>query len=1019
MENDDLLQDFVVESNEHLEDIEAELLTLEAQGADLEIDLVNKVFRALHSIKGASGFLGLEGICKLSHSMENVLNSLRNNELVCSLEIVDPLLRSSDVLKGMLSDVASSNNVDIHDFVTALDAIHLGKLEAVHEVLADAEAADVAADVQAKAKPEPHKAPVASVEPSPEVPVKSKTKKAAPKGDAANTPPVQVSAPPSATVRVNVSVLDHLMNLAGELVLSRNQLLQTLTSDDRAGLDLVGSRIDQITSELQEAIMGTRMQPVGNVFGKFPRVVRDLSSQLDKKVVLSTKGDDVELDKTIIEAISDPLTHLVRNSVDHGVEMPAVRAANGKNPQGSILLHAFHDGGTVNITISDDGAGIDPEVLRQKAVDKGLITSERARDMSERDTLRLIFHPGFSTKEVVTDISGRGVGMDVVQTNLERLGGTIEIESELGVGTTLAIKLPLTLAIIPALIVKTSTDSFALPQLNILELVRVKEGDENTRIERLKGAEVLRLRNRLLPLVRLEQTLEEPGNDLIPMQKAQDADPDADKQSPNASEAVETLNIIVVAAGQMQYGLVVADLRDSEEIVVKPLGKHIKSAPCFSGATILGDGHIALILDVAGIANHKGLHVRISPEESERKAKEDAMATIHQDDRSQSVILFQNCPGEQFAIAAHAVSRIDRVKTSELVQVGGVEAVQGPDGILPVLRLENLIQCMPWEAANNAYVVVVDAGNREVGLLVATLIDIRSITTKVDTVTIRDIGVSGSVTLDGMETRVVDIYELADAAFPEWFSESLFAAPAELPGGMSYNDQHAQSGYEEYAPEVAAQVAVAEPPPAPIPIAVAPELPIPEYVAPVAEVVAAPPAAEPEVAEEPAAEAPVAKAPKAAAPAPAPVAAAPVVQSPQPPAPPANDGPEQRAVILVAEDSGFFRKKMITYLRESDYEVVQAEDGLIAWNTLESGKHNVRLVVTDVEMPNMTGLELAAAIRGSQKHSHLPVIALSSLATDEDIARAREVGVTDYQVKLDRNRLLGKIKELWNAPTTN
>lgn len=959
MENDDLLQDFVVESNEHLADIESELLAIEEQGDDFDADLVNKVFRALHSIKGASGFLGLERICELSHSMENVLNAIRNHELSVSSPIVDALLKSSDRLKSLFEDIGQSNDADVAALVGVLESLQLGgeppaaapEPEAVPEP-ESAPAPEAVPNPIAQAVPEPapaestapaNVAPSASTEPKPQAVAEHK----ASAKPAEKAPSSGKSSSSSATVRVTVSVLDRLMNLAGELVLGRNQLVQILGSEERVGIESVGSRIDQITSELQEAIMETRMQPVGNVFAKFPRVVRDLSASLGKDVSLVTEGNDVELDKTIIEAISDPLTHLVRNSVDHGVESPDDRAARGKPRQGTVVLRAFHDGGTVNITISDDGAGIDVEVLKAKAVAKGLITTERAGEISDRDARHLIFHPGFSTKEQVTDISGRGVGMDVVQTNLEKLGGTIEVDSELGTGTTIAVKLPLTLAIIPALIVKSDRESYAIPQLNIIELVRVKEGDGQTRIEKLKGAEVLRLRGHLLPLVRLDETLDEGRTDRKDTREEIDESTDAEEQVSALIEgrAKGTTNVIVVAAGKLRYGLVVGELRDSEEIVVKPLGRHIKDAPCFSGATILGDGHIALILDVAGIGAHRKLESRGADEPVVEDQLEQNGGSKH------SVILFRGHSEELFAVNSGLVSRIDRVKTEDLVVVGGVEGVQGPDRLLPILRLEHLISARPWEASAMAYVLVFEVGGRELGLIVPSLEDIRDVSTEIDGVTMSQPGVAGSLTLDGTEMRLIDIHELAELAFPGWFEE--------------FRREREERRTQRAALEASASH-------------VAPE-------------------AQPQAPASTTAEAPTEVQPAAPEPSPVPAAS------------------EDPSYILLAEDSGFFRKKVKAYIQAAGYQVLDYEDGKLAWDALCEERHDFRLVVTDVEMPNMSGLELTAAIRADARFSHLPVIALTSLASEEDIRRGRDVGVSDYQVKMDRDRLVDAVDGLWNG----
>ncbi len=954
MENDDLLQDFVVESNEHLEDIESELLAIEGQGDDFDADLVNKVFRALHSIKGASGFLGLERICELSHSMENVLNSIRNHELTVTSSTVDALLKASDRLKSLFEDIGESNNADVAALVAVLEAINAGEdgaataeeQQSVPELAKQQQAAPEekvtevdSAEVDTSEASAP--APQASQQPTP-APAPHGTQK--PAGAAAHKAEhgEKGASKATSTVRVSVSVLDRLMNLAGELVLGRNQLVRILGTEDRQGLDSVGSRIDQITSELQEAIMETRMQPIGNVFSKFPRVVRDLSATLGKQVTLITEGNDVELDKTIIEAISDPLTHLVRNSVDHGVESPASRSQRGKPELGTVKLHAFHDGGTVNITITDDGAGIDVDVLKSKAVEKGVITPERAREISDRDSRHLIFHPGFSTKEKVTDISGRGVGMDVVQTNLEKLGGTIEVESELGAGTTIAVKLPLTLAIIPALIVSCGESSFAIPQLNIMELVRVKRGDENTRIEKLKGAEVLRLRGHLLPLVRLDKTLD-PGLDVHIGDDAEGIDEVQGEESTEqrlARRRRESTNVIVVAAGKLRYGLVVGDLRDSEEIVVKPLGRHIKDAPCFSGATIMGDGNIALILDVAGIASFCSLENRSMESEN---ANVDAEAASQTGGLQHSVVLFRNHNEERFAVNSGLVRRIDQVESKAIVVVGGIEALQGPESITPVLRLENLITARPFEQRDMIYVLIFEVGRREIGLLIPELEDIRDITTEIDTVTVREPGVAGSVTLEGGETRLIDIYELAERAHPEWFEAQRI-------------EREERFERERLALSVPAEGVALEP---------TPEIVTVDEVA-----------------------------------APIPVAAAPAAD-------------ERPSVVLLAEDSGFFRKKVKAYVKAAGYEVVDFEDGLEAWKSLSADEHNVCVVITDVEMPNMSGLDLTREIRADGKWKHVPIIALTSLATEEDIRRGREVGVTDYQIKMDRDRLIESLDKLW------
>ena len=511
-----------------------------------------------------------------------------------------------------------------------------------------------------------------------------------------------VGKPPETSIRVMVSLLDELMTLAGELVLSRNQLLQTINSGDIHKAEAVGQSIDLITSELQEAIMLTRMQPIGNVFSKFPRVVRDLSAKLGKEIELTIVGQDVELDKTIIEAINDPLTHLVRNSVDHGVETPDDRKSKGKQAQGSIILKAFHAASQVVIEISDDGKGIDGKMLADLAVDKGLISSEQARSMSDKERINLILMPGFSTAEKVTDVSGRGVGMDVVKTNLDELGGSIEIISEVDKGSTISIKLPLTLAIIPCQIVKTGKERYAIPQANLEELLRIPAGQVKKRVERVGDAAVVRLRGNLLPLIKLSDTLgidssyEDLGSgEMLPDRRENIADRRS-KQSPLAIDGTEkqnnqgshdtsqherqgserrhsptsTLNIVVVSTGTMKYGLIVDQLRDSEEIVIKPLGYHLQYCKGYAGATIMGDGKISLILDVSNLARMAELTSFDNTDRATEVATAESKA-IHERNSLQAMFTFRSSLDENFAIPLEQVERIEKIKNGDIELMGG------------------------------------------------------------------------------------------------------------------------------------------------------------------------------------------------------------------------------------------------------------------------------------------------------------------------------------------------------------
>ena len=675
---DELLNEFVVESNEHMADIENQLLSIEESGADVDVDLINEVFRGIHSIKGAAGFLGLKKVNDLAHSLENILNMMRNLELVPNSGMIDVMLRAADRLQGLLQDVESSNDEDVSDHIEELEKIAAGggaeseapvaestpepEPEPEPEVVVEQKQAEGGDDIDAQiaaafaAREAKEAAEAAGQAPASE-PAPAPAPKPAEKKAPAKKESAEKKAAPETSIRVSVGVLDKLMNLAGELVLSRNQLMQAISSSDRCSLDTIASRLDQVTSEVQESIMQTRMQQIGTVFSKFPRIVRDLSGKLKKQCALNIEGKEVEVDKTIVEAIGDPLTHLIRNSVDHGIESPADRKKAGKSEEGMMNLRAFYQAGKVRIEIEDDGAGIDPEKLKEKAIAKNIITQDRADQMSDREAIRLIFHPGFSTAAQVTDVSGRGVGMDVVKTNIAKLGGLVDIESTVGQGTLIVITLPLTLAIIPSLIVQCSDDRFAIPQVNIVELVRVRGDELNERIGRVKDAEVLRLRGNLLPLIRLADVVE--TNDSV--SEEEDLE---EKESSQTSEDLAALNIIVVETGEQSFGLIVDGLHDSEEIVVKPLSRHLQQCPCLSGATILGDGHVALILDVAGIAANE--EIQCNQELNEEAATE----TVDGDEDTQYMLLFSNHESEHFAVTMDIISRIDRIRADRIDTVG-------------------------------------------------------------------------------------------------------------------------------------------------------------------------------------------------------------------------------------------------------------------------------------------------------------------------------------------------------------
>ena len=532
------------------------------------------------------------------------------------------------------------------------------------------------------------------------------------------------------SIRVDVDILDKLMNLVGELVLARNQILQFASKEKDSTLSATTQHLNLITTELQENVMQTRMQPIGNVWGKFPRVVRDLSMACGKKIRLEMEGKETELDKTLIEAIKDPLMHIVRNSVDHGIELPDERLALGKRDEGFLRLRAYHEGGQVIIEVTDDGAGIDPKKIKRKAVEKNLITPDQAAQMGDREALNLIFIPGFSTAEKVTNVSGRGVGMDVVKTNIEKIGGTVDVSSQLGEGTTLKVKIPLTLAIIPALIINCSGNRYAIPQVSLLELVRL-DAESDIKVETIQGTPVYRLRGNLLPLVYLNAEL---GCD-------------------TAGTGDGPVNIVVLQADDRQFGLVVDSIRDTEEIVVKPLGKQMKGITAYAGSTIMGDGKVALILDVLGLAQKASV---VTETARERTIEEKKESKDQADDR-QALLVIGFGESGRMAVPLERVRRLEEIKIQDVEISGGQEVVQYRGEIMPLISLRSFFgKESSREGVEILQVVVFSYEGQSVGMIVDKIIDIveELVTIKNDA---HQHGIVGKAVIDERVTDMLDV----------------------------------------------------------------------------------------------------------------------------------------------------------------------------------------------------------------------------------------------------------------------
>lgn len=627
---DDLTKEFIAESQEGLDRMERCLTELEIRPQD-SAELVGDIFRTVHTIKGTTGFLGFSRLEKLAHAGEHLLGALRENKLTVSEELISGLLRLLDALRAILQLIEESGTEgmgsDDEDGELIAYLAELNNEEPLHS--------DIPAAVSSK---------------------KTADESAAPVHQAATSAPAAASSSSvnnnDKTLRIDVDVLNRMMNLVGELVLTRNQMLQSGV-ETTANFAELARRLDSVTADLRETVMQARMQPVGNLFGKFPRMVRDLARTCGREVRIEFFGQETGLDKSLLEAIKDPLTHAVRNAVDHGIEPAADRVLAGKSAEGCVTLKAFHQGGSVVIEVCDDGGGISMEKVRAKAIERGLVTAEDAAQMSEREALQLIFLPGFSTAAAVTTVSGRGVGMDVVRANIEKVGGSVELESKLGIGTTLRLRVPLTLAIVPALVVRSGGQSFALPQTTLVELVYIPLRDAAQSVERIGGAEVYRLRERLLPMVWLDR--------LLGLQ--------------NTTEHHGFYMAVLEAEG-CRYGLVVDDLLAPEEIVVKPLSAVLRDIGLFSGATVLGNGTLALILDIAATAARAGVKPVIDEDEEH-------VEDLKEKDQ-ESFLVFEDKARERTALPLGLVERIESVPLSQVEYANGRPLLQYRGELLPL-----------------------------------------------------------------------------------------------------------------------------------------------------------------------------------------------------------------------------------------------------------------------------------------------------------------------------------------------
>lgn len=746
---DELLQEFLTETGENLDTVDRELVRFEQDPNDR--DILRNIFRLVHTVKGTCGFIGLPRLEALTHAAESVIGQFRDGATV-KPSAVTAILETIDRIKDILAELAEKgqepegNDETLIGELFALAEHAKGELKQ-QQPPTDATLDPVAAylarhgqtapvassveDIVFRSAPGPQRGPDGRIEGS---------ETASPAEDN-HSPARSSNSGGPATLRVNVDTIEHLMTMVSELVLTRNQLLEVSRRQEDAGLKAPLQRLSLITAELQDGVMKTRMQPIGNAWSKLPRIVRDLSAELGKRIELLTDGAETELDRQILDLIKDPLIHMVRNCADHAIEMPADRRTAGKPEHGTIRLAAYHEGGSVTISIADDGRGLDIERIRGKAIAKGLATEAELDKLSDAQISRFIFHPGFSTADSVTAVSGRGVGMDVVKANVDSIGGTVDVASRPGLGTTITIKIPLTLAIISALIVVAGEDRYAIPQIAVRELVRAKAGDDN-RIEEINGAPVLRLRGRLLPIVSLPGLMACPGRE-------------------TARRADGEGFIVVTQIGERQFGILVDSVFHTEEIVVKPMSSKLRHIHLFSGNTILGDGTVVLIVDPNGVARLVGATTSENAEEEPREAA----AQVHRGERT-TMLVFRAGSGSLQALPLSLVTRLEEIEAGEFQRSGGRTLLHYRGRLVPVTPVAET----QLRSAGIQPLVIVSNGDLTVALAVEAIVDIVEETFELEMAAAEARGIIGSAMIRGRATDILDLAHYLPLNEPGWFA---------------------------------------------------------------------------------------------------------------------------------------------------------------------------------------------------------------------------------------------------------
>jgi two-component system chemotaxis sensor kinase CheA len=895
---DELVAEFITETNESIEELDQGLVTLEQNPNDK--DLLSNIFRLVHTIKGTCGFLGLPRLETVAHHAENVLGLFRDGVLEVTPESVTLIFESMDRIKYILSEIETAGSEpegSDEELIEQLDAVYNRGTGSSDTCETDKEDMELAGEINTNAGSGFNEDKTAGAVEEEENLMEAEMSVVETDKDVGTNIGVEEeindegkmvareSAVASQSLRVNVNVIENLMTMVSELVLTRNQLLQILRTHQESDFAAPLQRLNHVVSELQEGVMKTRMQPIGNAWNKLPRIIRDICVDLGKKIDLEMHGNETELDRQVLEMIKDPLTHMVRNSADHGIELPEERKAAGKQETGKIVLNAYHEGGHIIIEISDDGKGLNTERIKAKAIETVLATSEELENMSVQQIQQFIFKAGFSTAENITSVSGRGVGMDVVRNNIEKIGGSIELKSVEGKGSKFLIKIPLTLAIVSALIVESAGERFAIPQLAVRELVKASHSGDN-RIEMIKGSPVFRLRDRLLPLVSLRDTLQ-----IATAPDFESESTENDDFAPEDEKEEGKQYIVVTQIGTYNFGIIVDRVYDTEEIVVKPVATILKNIELFSGNTILGDGSVIMILDPTGIAKSTG---EIEQADTMDLAEERAGAARRSADDVVTLLLFSAGEGAPKAVPLSLVARLENIKTESIEISSEQMMIQYRGKLMPLVPFKGVTV----EGADEKPILVFSDENSAMGLVVDEIIDIVEEEMSVE-IGGHHSGLLGSAIINEKATDVIDVgYYLRDAG-NDWY----------------------KAAHEPFGEE----------------------------------------------------------------------------------------GKYRKRVLLV-DDSPFFRNMLTPLLSVAGYEVTTLESPMEALKLCET-EQKFDVIVSDIEMPEMSGFEFAEKIKASSQWQDTPLVALSSHATPQDIDRGREAGFEKYVAKFDRDTLLSTLSQ--------